>query len=65
MAVTLGLKRHGVHFVFFLFSLIFKLKLPIFPYFLDGEAKICNKIENGIIVVLCFRVRFIIKQVVC
>ena len=33
MVVTLRLKRQGVHFVFFLFSLIFKLKLPIFPIF--------------------------------
>ena len=35
----------------FLFSPIFTLKPPIFPIFLAGEAKICNKIENGIIVV--------------
>ena len=34
-----------------LFCPIFKLKPPIFPIFLAGEAKICNKIENGIIVV--------------
>ena len=32
----------------FLFSPIFKLKPPIFPIFLAGEAKIWNKIENGI-----------------
>ena len=38
----------------FLFSPIFKLKPPIFPIFLAGEAKICNKIENGIIVVCVF-----------
>ena len=48
----------------FLFSPIFKQNL-LFSYFLVGEAKICKKIKNGIIVVLCFRVRFIIKQVVC
>ena len=35
----------------FLFSPIFKLKPPIF---LAGEAKICNKIENGIIFVCVF-----------
>ena len=38
----------------FLFSPIFKLKPPIFPIFLAGEAKISNKIENGIIVVCVF-----------
>ena len=38
----------------FLFSPIFKLKPPIFPIFLAGEGKICNKIENGIIVVCVF-----------
>ena len=51
----------GVQFLFFLiffyflslflFSPIFKLKPPIF---LAGEAKICNKIENGIIFVCVF-----------
>ena len=34
----------------FLFSPIFKLKPPIFPIFLACEAKICNEVENGIIV---------------
>ena len=29
----------------------FKTKTSYFSYFLAGEAKICNKIENGIIVV--------------
>ena len=38
----------------FLFSPIFKLKPPIFRIFLAGETKICNKIENGIIVVCVF-----------
>ena len=38
----------------FLFSPIFKLKPPIFPIFLVGEGKICNKIENGIKVVCVF-----------
>ena len=33
------------------FLLFLHLNLPIFPIFLAGEAKICNKIENGIIVV--------------
>ena len=51
-------------FSIFLFSPIFKQNL-LFSYFLVGEAKICKKIKNGIIVVLCFRVRFIIKKVVC
>ena len=45
----------GVQFLFF----------PFFPYYcFASEAKICNKIENGVIVV-CVFVRFIIKQVVC
>ena len=45
----------GVQFLFF----------PFFPYFcFASEAKICNKIENGVIVV-CVFVRFTIKQVVC
>ena len=35
----------------FLFPPFLKLKPPVFPIFLAGEAKICNKIENGIIVV--------------
>ena len=35
----------------FLFPPIFKLKPPIFPIFLTNEAKIWNKIENGIMVV--------------
>ena len=33
----------------FLFPPIFKLKPSIFPIFLTNEAKIWNKIENGII----------------
>ena len=40
--------------ILFLFSPILKLKPLIFPIFLAGEAKICNKIENGIIVVCVF-----------
>ena len=32
----------------------FKTKTSYFSYFLAGEAKICNKIENGIIVVCVF-----------
>ena len=61
---TQQLYLQGVQFLFFpifsyflsllLFSPIFKLKPPIFPIFLAGEAKICNKIENGIIVVCVF-----------
>ena len=34
-----------------------------FSYFLAGEANVCYKIENEIIV-MCFRRRFRIKQVV-
>ena len=58
---NLDKKYQGVQFQFFpifpvflrlfLFSPIFKLKPPIFPIFLAGETKICNKIENEIIVV--------------
>ena len=54
----------GVQFLFFplfsyflnlfLFSPILNLKPPIFPIFLAGEAKICNKIEKGIIFVCVF-----------
>ena len=65
----------GVQFLFFpffsyflslfLFSPIFKLKPPIFPIFLAGEGKICNKLENGIITVCVFEWDYIIKQVVC
>ena len=40
----------------------FKTKTSYFPYFLAGEARIWNKIENGIVVVLCFRVTFIIRK---
>ena len=32
----------------------FLTKTSYFSYFLAGEAKICNKIENGIIVVCVF-----------
>ena len=47
----------GVQFLFFLFFepipifSYFLTKTSYFSYFLAGEAKICNKIENGIIVV--------------
>ena len=44
----------GVQFLFFEAVPILKLKPPIFSIFLAGEAKICNKIENGIIVVCVF-----------
>ena len=37
--------------IFFLFFFSLFLFSPIFFYFLAGGAKICNKIENGIIVV--------------
>ena len=47
------------------YFVLFLNKNLLFSYFLFGEAKICKNIENEIIVVLCFRVRFIIKQVVC
>ena len=47
------------------YFVLFLNKNLLFSYFLVGEAKICKNIENEIIVVLCFRVRFIIKQVVC
>ena len=47
----------GVQFLFFeaipIFS-YFETKTSYFFYFLAGEAKICNKIENGIIVVCVF-----------
>ena len=56
---------------FFLFVPIFE-HIPIFSYllnetsyfsyFLAGEANVCYKIENEIIV-MCFRRRFRIKQV--
>ena len=36
----------------FLFSPIFKLKPPIFPIFLTGEAKICFQIEKGIYIII-------------
>ena len=35
--------------IFFPIFSIFKTKTSYFSYFLAGEAKICNKIENGII----------------
>ena len=54
----------GVQFLFFpIFSYFFEpipifsyflTKTSYFPIFLAGEAKICNKIENGIIVVCVF-----------
>ena len=60
----------GVQFLFFLFF----EPIPIFSYFLTktsyfsnflaGEARICDKIENRIIGVCVFLLRFIIKQVV-
>ena len=53
----------GVQFLFFPIFLFFE-PVPIFSYFytktsylsyfLPGEAKICNEIENGIIVVWVF-----------
>ena len=39
----------------FLFCPIFKLKPPIFPIFLAGEAKICNKIETRIFRCMCLQ----------
>ena len=55
---TAGRKWQDVQFLYFflffepipIFS-IFKTKTSYFSYCLAGEAKICNKIENGIIVV--------------
>ena len=38
----------------YLFSPILKLKPPIFRIFFASEAKICNRIEKGIIVVCVF-----------
>ena len=54
------MQMQGVQFLFFesipIFS-NFYTKTSYFSYFLAGEAKICNKTENGIIVV-CFWVKF-------
>ena len=53
---------YSVHRVSSSYFFLFFKAIPIFSYFLAGEAKICNRIENGVIVVC---VKFIIKQVEC
>ena len=63
-SLTRGLRRvmvthyQSVQFLFFLvfepisiFSYFYTTKSSYFSYFLAGEAKICKKIGNGIIVV--------------
>ena len=50
-------------FLFFEHIPIFSYLLNETSYFLAGEANVCYKIENEIIV-MCFRRRFRIKQVV-
>ena len=51
----------GVQILFFEHVPIFSY----FSYFLAGEAKICIKIEHGIFSCMYFKVRIIIKQVIC
>ena len=66
-----GHRGQGVHFLFFpflepipIFS-YFKTKTSYFSYFLAVEVKIVTKLKVEFLVVCVFRVRFIIKQVVC
>ena len=45
------MSTQGVQFLFFLIFCYFLTKTSYFSYFLACEAKICNRIENVIIVV--------------
>ena len=55
------MSTQGVQFLFFLIFCYFLTKISYFSYFLACEAKICNKIENGIAVIAKQSVMFFLE----